>query len=94
VNVCCLVSRKLVGTNDDAVGAIKRTEIACFDLGIVRFRFYDCASNEELLIQFLMPLLPKVRGRDSENVPIPLSPSLRNDQPGLCGFAKADLIGQ
>ncbi len=41
-----------------------------------------------------MPLLTQVCGRDNENAPLTLSPSLRNNQSSFDGFAKANFISQ
>jgi hypothetical protein len=41
-----------------------------------------------------MPLLPKIGGRDDEDVPLPFSPFLREHESGFNGLTESNLIGE
>ena len=60
----------------------------------VALRFDDDGGDEELLGEFLAPLLAERRGRDDEDAPLLLGPELARDDAGLDGLAKAHFVGE
>ena len=94
VNVRRFAPRELVGADDDRSVEVERPEVTALDGLIVRLRFQDGARKEELLAQFLVPLLPQVGRRDNQNPALSLRPALRDDKAGLDRLSKPDLIGQ
>ena len=83
---------ELVGAKDDAAVRLERPELPLPDCVVVGLGFEDTARKKELLLQFLIPLLPKVRWRDDENAPLPLRPFLGENEPSLNGLSKSDFI--
>jgi hypothetical protein len=83
--------RELVGADDD-FSPLKRAQISRPDRGVVGFRFEDAAREEELLGQFLIPLLPQVGRRNDEHPPIPLCPFLGEHEASFDRLAKPDFI--
>ena len=68
---------------------LERPEMSLLLIGrVVRLRFEDSARQEELLGQFLVPLLAQIRRRDDQNAPLSLRPFLRKHQPGLDRLAE------
>ena len=67
-------------------------EMALLDGRVVGLRFEDSAGEEELLGQFLMPLLAQVGRGDDQDAPLALRPFLREHKTGLDRLAETDLV--
>ena len=50
--------------------------------------------EQELVGQFLAPLLPQVGRNDDQDATLPLRPALGDQEPGLDGLSQAHLVGQ
>src|SRR6516162_9340973 len=74
-NVWFFRTGKLVGADDD-LRAVKRVQVPLSNLLIECFGFQQHRGKEELVRKLLMPLFPQTRGDDDENLPLPFSPSL------------------
>jgi hypothetical protein len=65
---------------------MKWAEVALFDLGIIGLRFENPAWQEELFLQFLMPLLTKMRWGNDQNTAFAFGLFLGDDQTGRDGL--------
>ena len=87
-------SREVVGAHNDGVVAIEWIRPARLQAGIEHPGVEDRGLDEELLLQFLHPLIPERRRHDRQDAPPALGPELADDEPRLDGLAQADLVRQ
>jgi len=89
------VAGEVVGADDEAgLVGLEGIGVARLDGLVVGAGFEDGGGQEELLGEFLMPLLAQVRRGDDEDAAPPLGPALREEDASLDGFPKSDLVGE
>ena len=84
---------EMVRTDNDGV-LLERIEVAGPDGVVEGPGFQDGRWQEELVGQFLAPLLPQVGRHDDQDATLAFRPALVDQEPGLDGFPQPDFVGQ
>jgi len=79
-DIRCFTARELVRANDDVLD-VEGLGVALLDRSIIGLGFEDAARQEELFLQFLVPLLTEIGRRDGQEMAFALCPSLGKDEP-------------
>ena len=72
-------TRELVRAEDDILD-VEGMTITLLDRGVIGLGVENTAGQEELFLQFLIPLLTEVSGSDNQETAFALRPSLGEDE--------------
>ena len=88
-----MLAGELVGAEDDGV-LLEGIEVAGPDRLVEAACLQDDGRQEELVRQFLAPLLAQVGRHDDQQAALSFGPVLGEQEPGLDGLAQPDFVGQ
>jgi len=90
-DICCFTARELVRADDDVLD-VEGLVVALLERSIIGLGFEDAARQEELFLQFLVPLLTEIGRSDSQETAFALCLSLGKDEPRFDSLTQSHFI--